>query len=117
MHIGKYVPLNIKEFDSNEKYLIFSGIGNHQTFVNMIRNYGLNIIKDIEFPDHYKYTKNDIGIIINQAKNMSAKIITTEKDFNRLKNKVKEIKIIKSELQIVDEKKFINTILNINEAN
>ena len=117
LHKGKYVPLNIKEFDSNEKYLIFSGIGNHQTFVNMIRNYGLKIVKDIEFPDHYKYTKNDIEIILNHAKNMSAKIITTEKDFNRLEYKTKEIKMIKSELQIVDEKKFINTILNINEAN
>jgi tetraacyldisaccharide 4'-kinase len=117
LHKGKYVPLNIKEFDTNEKYIIFSGIGNHQTFVNMIRNYGLKIVKDIEFPDHYKYTKNDIEIILNHAKNLSAKIITTEKDFNRLENKTEEIKIINSELQIIDEKKFINTILKINEAN
>ena len=117
LHKGKYVPLNIKEFDTNEKYIIFSGIGNHQTFVNMIRNYGLKIIKDIEFPDHYKYTKNDIEIILNHAKNLSAKIITTEKDFNRLENKTEEIKMINSELQIIDEKKFINTILNINETN
>ena len=83
----------------------------------MIRNYGLKIVKDIEFPDHYKYTKNDIEIILNHAKNLSAKIITTEKDFNRLENKTEEIKMINSELQIIDEKKFINTILNINEAN
>ena len=117
LYKGKYVPLNIKEFDKNEKYIIFSGIGNHQTFVNMIRNYGLKIVKDIEFPDHYKYTKNDIEIILNHAKNLSAKIITTEKDFNRLENKTEEIKMINSELQIIDEKKFINTILNINEAN
>ena len=117
LYKGKYVPLNIKEFDTNEKYIIFSGIGNHQTFVNMIRNYGLKIVKDIEFPDHYKYTKNDIEIILNHAKNLSAKIITTEKDFNRLENKTEEIKMINSELQIIDEKKFINTILNINEAN
>ncbi len=117
LHKGKYVPLNIKEFDSKEKYLVFSGIGNHQTFVNMIKNYGLKIIKDIEFPDHYKYTKDDIEIILNHAKTMSAKIITTEKDFNRLENKTEEIKMIKSELQIIDEKKFINTILNLDEAN
>ena len=35
----------------------FSGIGNHQTFISMIKNYDLNIKKDIEFPDHYKYSK------------------------------------------------------------
>ena len=40
-----------------KKYLVFSGIGNHQTFISMIKNYGFNIIKDIEFPDHYKYKK------------------------------------------------------------
>jgi len=118
LHIGKYVSKNIKEFDSHEKYFIFSGIGNHQTFVNMIRNYGLTIVKDIEFPDHYSYTKNDIENILNQAKNMSAKVITTEKDFNRLGNsKDEEIKIVKSELQIIDEEKFTNTILNLNETN
>ena len=49
---------------------------------------------------------------------MSAKVITTEKDFNRLGNsKDEEIKIVKSELQIIDEEKFTNTILNLNETN
>ena len=49
--------MNLKKDDN---YFVFSGIGNHQTFISMIKNYGLKIIKDIEFPDHYKYTKNDI---------------------------------------------------------
>ena len=39
------------------------------------------IIKDIEFPDHYKYTNNDIDKILNHAKKLTAKIITTEKDY------------------------------------
>ena len=37
--------LNLNEFNKKDKYLVFSGIGNHKTFVSMIRNYGLNIIK------------------------------------------------------------------------
>ena len=49
---------------------------------------------------------------------MNAKIITTEKDFHRLQNyKINDIKIIKSELQIMDEEKLINTILKKNETN
>ena len=32
---GEYVPLNINVFDKSEKYLVFSGIGNHKTFVSM----------------------------------------------------------------------------------
>ena len=116
IHEGKYVPLNINEFNNQNKYLVFSGIGNHKTFLSMIKNYGLKVIKDIEFPDHYNYTDNDIQQILRQSKEMSAKIITTEKDFYRLKDKkIEDIKIMKSELQIIDEDKLINSILNKNE--
>ena len=112
IHLGKYNLLNIENFDKNEKYLIFSGIGNHQTFVSMIKNYGLNIIKDIEFADHYNYKKNDIDNILNHAKKYNLKIITTEKDFLRLDDIYKkQIQFIKTELQILDEQNFINSIL------
>ena len=118
IHIGKYIPLNLEEFNNQDKYLVFSGIGNHKTFVSMIRNSGLNIIKDIEFPDHYNYTENDVKKILKESSEVNAKIITTEKDFHRLQNyKINDIKIIKSELQIMDEEKLINTILKKNETN
>ena len=66
IYFGKYVPLNIDQFNKTDKYLVFSGIGNHGTFVSMIRNYGLNILKDIEFPDHYNYTVDDIDQILKE---------------------------------------------------
>ena len=112
IHIGKYVPLNLHEFENHNNYLVFSGIGNHQTFVSMIKEYDLNVHKDIEFPDHYNYTKLDIDHILNEANRLNCKIITTEKDYYRLENNFhKEIKFIKTELQIVDEEKLINTII------
>ena len=40
--------INIYEFDKNSNYFVFSGIGNHQTFISMLKNYGLKIIKDLE---------------------------------------------------------------------
>ena len=46
---------------------------------------------------------------------MEAKIITTEKDFYRLEGRFNEIQVIKSDLQILDEKKLINSILKKNE--
>jgi len=112
IHIGEYELLNLDEFDQNNKYLVFSGIGNHQTFISMIRKNGLNIYKDIEFPDHYAYTNNDIKQILKQANDLDCKIITTEKDYLRLENnKIDEIKIIKSKLKIINEERLINTIL------
>ena len=80
----------------------------------MIRNYGLNIIKDLEFPDHYKYTDKDINNILNEANHLNCKIITTEKDYLRLNTEntnINNIKFIKSKLKIIDEKKLIECIL------
>ncbi len=112
IHIGKYKPLNLNNFDKNLKYLAFSGIGNHQTFISMIKNYGLNILKHMEFPDHYEYKNTDINKILHEADKLNCKIITTEKDYLRLnKIYINKIHYIKTELQIIDEEKFIKTII------
>ena len=112
IHIGKYVPTNLENFKINKKYLVFSGIGNHKTFVSMIKNNGLNILKEIEFPDHYTYKKKDIDNILKEADKLKCEIITTEKDYQRLENiNSEKIKILKSELKIIDEEKLINSII------
>jgi tetraacyldisaccharide 4'-kinase len=118
IHIGKYVPLNIEKFNKDKNYLVFSGIGNHQTFVSMLREYKFNIVQDIEFSDHYKYNNFDINNIQKISNNLNCQIITTEKDYLRLdKEKIHNINFIKSELKILDEEKLISTILKINENN
>ncbi len=118
LHVGKYVPLNVEKFNKDINYLVFSGIGNHQTFVSMLREYKFNIVKDIEFPDHYKYNDDDINKIQKLSSDLNCQIITTEKDYLRLdKQKIHNIDFIKSELKILDEKKLISTILKINENN
>jgi len=117
-HVGKYVPLDIKKFSKEKNYLAFSGIGNHKSFLSMLKEYKLNIIKDIEFPDHYKYTNYDINKILKLSKDLNCETITTEKDYFRLnKENISNINFIKSELKILDEKKLISTILKINENN
>ena len=118
LHIGKYIPLNINEFNKDNKYLVFSGIGNHKTFVSMLKDYGINVVKDIEFPDHYKYTNYDINKIIDLSNVLGYKIITTEKDYLRLdRDKIDNINFIKSELKILDEDRLISTILKKDENN
>ena len=110
--VGVYEPLNLQEFDKNENYLVFSGIGNHETFIAMLRASGLKILKNLEFPDHYNYNQNDIKKILDEANNFKCKIITTEKDYLRTKIiSLNKIKYIKSELRIIDEEKLLHTIL------
>ena len=115
---GKYTPLNIGEFDKDQNYLVFSGIGNHKTFVEMLKNNKLKIVSDLEYPDHYQYSKRDFDEIIINAKKFNAHIITTEKDYLRLENfNRKEILYVKSSLDISDEKSLTNKLLMLNEKN
>jgi len=115
---GKYIPLNIGEFDKDQNYLVFSGIGNHKTFVEMLKNNKLKIVSDLEYPDHYQYSKRDFDEIIINAKKYNAHIITTEKDYIRLENfNRNEILYIKSSLNISDEKSLTNTLNKLNEKN
>ncbi|WP_440653049.1 tetraacyldisaccharide 4'-kinase [Candidatus Pelagibacter sp. HIMB1542] len=111
IHLGKYIPLNLNEFNLNDKYIVFSGIGNHSTFISMLNLNGLKIIKDFEYPDHYQYEKEDIDKILFQAENLNCKVITTEKDYVRLdKIYSNKIKFLKSKLKIIDEEKFMRCI-------
>ena len=115
---GKYTPLNIGEFDKDQNYLVFSGIGNHKTFVEMLKNNKLKIVSDLEYPDHYQYSKKDFDEIIINAKKFNAHIITTEKDYLRLENfNRNEILYVKSSLDISDEKSLTNKLLKLNEKN
>ena len=112
VYIGKYEVTNINEFNKQDNYFVFSGIGNHASFILMLKNEGLKIINHLEFPDHYQYTVSDINKIVKKAKNLNCKIITTEKDYLRLENlNISEIKVVKSSIKIINEENFLKAIL------
>ncbi len=102
----KYKLLNLKELNKDKSFVIFSGIGNHNTFLDMLNENKFNIIKDIEFPDHYDYTIKDLQKINKIAKENNSIILTTEKDYNRLRDEDKKnVKFTKVFLEInkIDE--------------
>ena len=107
-----YKPSNLKEFDNNVNYVAFAGIGNCENFYNIMIENKLKIIKKFSFPDHYTYSNNDLTKILNYAKNNNAKVITTEKDYLRLNpNFAKDIKYLRLDLVIPDEKKLNNILI------
>jgi len=113
---GKYIPKNLNEFNLNDKFLVFSGIGNHKTFISMLKTNNFNIVKDIEYPDHYQYSIKELDNFISISKNLDCKIITTEKDFMRIReSNYDKIKYIKVDLKILNEKKFLKDLSNIYE--
>ena len=112
IHYGKYQILNLNKFSLKDNYLVFSGIGNHKTFIEMLKLFKFKILNQIEFPDHYKYSKHDITKLLFEARKLGCKIITTEKDYLRLNNFGKnKIKFIKSGLKILNEEKLLEAIL------
>ena len=104
-----YRVTNINQFNTSEKYIVFSGIGNPESFKETLLKNKFNIVKEIIFPDHHDYSQNDIDKIKLQAKNLGAKILTTEKDYVKINsyNNV-DIKFLQIELDIKNEKKLIN---------
>ena len=111
--------VNLDELNKKSDYVAFAGIGIPENFYTTLINSGLNIVKFIEYPDHWKYNYKEIEKIINIAKNMNAKIITTEKDFVKVKMiNNKDINFLKINLKIQNENKIFNFIkLRFNEAN
>jgi len=67
-----------------KKVVAFAGIGRPEKFFKTLESLGVKIMKKIEFPDHYPYTKQDIEKLQQTAKSLDAELITTEKDFVRL---------------------------------
>ena len=109
-----YTPINLTKPDDKEKYLIFSGIGNPKNFKMTLLKNNFNVIKEITYADHHQYKLKQINKIKKIAKNLNAKIITTEKDYIKLNSKWTEgIECLKVELTIKDEDKLINLIKNI----
>ena len=103
----KYNTINIEDFDLKNSYIVFSGIGNHGTFIEMLQKNNFSIIQDIEFPDHYEYSEKDINKINEIAEKKNATLLTTEKDYLRLKAfDCHNIRFIKSHLKISDSTKL-----------
>ena len=109
---ANYYPTNIRDF-KNKKLLAFAGIGAPENFFDLLEINNLDVIKKVSFPDHYKFTRTQILNIIHDAKDKKLEIVTTEKDYHRIKNYgFKDINYLKIELQMTNEKKFVDQILN-----
>ena len=103
---GKYFLSNKKDFDKKSKFLAICGLGTPEGFFNLLEENGICIKKKIIFPDHYDYKASDINYIRNFAKSNNLKIVTSEKDYIKLK-KFKKLNVMST---IIDLKinKFAN---------
>ena len=103
---GKYKPQNYSKF-KKKKFVIFSGIGNPHTFSDTLRSLKIKYYWYEKFPDHYDYKESDLQKLNNLAKAKNCELLTTEKDYFRIKKSFrKNINFLKVELSIDKEKQF-----------
>ena len=114
-----YKILNLDQFDLNEKYFAFSGIGNPISFEDLLIKNNFKVINKHIYPDHYKYLQKDIDFLKKKANDEGAKLITTEKDYIKIPEKDKDdINCLKLGLKIDDEMELLNFIkYKLNETN
>ena len=106
-----YKPINIHKLNIKDNYLIFSGIGNPSSFKNTLLKHKFKIIKEIKFPDHYQYKKNDLEKIKSIAIDLNAKIITTEKDYVKIpQQNLGQINFLEIDLVIKNHDELISFI-------
>ena len=107
---SKYTPTNIEQF-KNKKLYAFAGIGNPNNFFELLSEYDLNVQRKISFPDHYNFTMNELEKMTEIASKNNFELITTEKDFYRIKDyNFKKIKYLKLNLIIKEKNKLISEI-------
>jgi tetraacyldisaccharide 4'-kinase len=106
-----YQPINVHKFNIEDNYLIFSGIGDPNTFKKTLLKNKFKIIEEINFPDHYQYKKKDIERIKSMATDLNAKIITTEKDYVKISQpNLDNINFLEIDLTIKNQDELISFI-------
>ena len=109
----QYKPIDIKNY-LDKSVIAFAGIGNPEGFFEFLRKNNINTLKNSPFPDHHNYTDHEIKKLINQAEENDAALLTTEKDFLRIKKEFHDkISVLKIELIIEKKNELIDKIKRI----
>ena len=109
---ASYRLKNSNNLDDSKNYLVFSGIGNPKNFDYTLKENNFKVFKHFTFPDHYHYKKNEIDNIKKFAKDNNLEIITTEKDYFRIKEELRSgINFIEIDLEISNENELLKLIL------
>ena len=105
---SKYRAQNINEF-KNKKVIAFAGIGNPENFFSLLKDNKIDIIEEIKFPDHHKYSEETLESLINRTKKNNTILLTTEKDYFRIDENYKQnINFLKIEVEIENRNQFID---------
>jgi len=111
IYYSAYIPTNLDQF-IGQNLLAFAGIGNPNNFFKLLEENNLKVLKKISFPDHYDYSEKELNDLVNFSTKNNLKIITTEKDYFRIKRyKIKQIQSLNVKIEIKNKNKFEQEII------
>ncbi|MGB3866288.1 MAG: tetraacyldisaccharide 4'-kinase, partial [Xanthobacteraceae bacterium] len=67
-----------------KRVLAFAGIGDPGRFFRTLRDHGIAVAAERTFPDHHRFTRDEIARLRDEAARDGLAPVTTEKDFSRI---------------------------------
>jgi tetraacyldisaccharide 4'-kinase len=98
-----------------KKVLALSGIANPNYFSSLLMKCGMEIVRELIFPDHHLYTTKDLSSIEEKGEGIDC-VVTTEKDMVKLKklNIIHlPIRALRIEMRIWEEKEFYQEVMKL----
>ena len=98
-----------------KKILALSGIANTNYFTSLLRKCGMEIKKEVIFPDHHLYNAKDLSFLEGKSKGVDC-IVTTEKDMVKLRQLPighLPLRALRIEVKIWEEKEFYQKVMEI----
>jgi tetraacyldisaccharide 4'-kinase len=81
--------------------IAYSGIGRPAKFFDTLERLGAQIAARYAFPDHHDYTPEDAAKLLNHAQQAKARLVTTQKDWVRMREGGTPIGVLKAASHIL----------------
>ena len=101
------------------KVLAICGIGNPESFIELLKLQGINVTSSLIYPDHYNYEYKDMQEMVKEASKQNIEdIITTEKDGVKLEElcQAAPVNFWNTKLEVITTPNFYeNLFVNIKQ--
>ena len=85
------VPDQVQDDLQNQRVVAFAGIGLPEKFRKTIQDIGADLVGFHAFPDHHSFSQLELDRLAEEARSLEAQLVTTEKDWVRLPERVREV--------------------------
>ena len=97
-------------FIKNDKIVLVTGIANPKPLTEYLKLNELNF-KHLKFPDHHHFSANEINEI-NLLLTTYKMVLTTEKDYVRIFDRIKKLHFISIKTKFINRKKDFDNLIN-----